>query len=80
MDRTEGLLMRRVGQLQMLGAEKEAIRKQPKHQLRSGRGCEQVPAVTANLSDPFVLNKLAKETREALERRRCARAQQRRDG
>ena len=39
-----------------------------------------MPAVTANLSDPLVLNKVAKETREALERHRCARAKQRRFG
>ncbi len=87
MDRAEGLLMRRIGQLQMLkqvaaapGAEKEQIRRRLKRRLRSGCGCEQVPAVTADLSDPLVLSEVAKETREALERHRCARAKQRRDG
>ena len=86
-DRTEGLLMRRVGQLHLLkqvaaapGAAKAALRKQLQHRLRSDCGCELAPAVTANLSDPLVLNKVAKDTREALERHRCARAKLRRDG
>ncbi len=39
-----------------------------------------MPAVTANLSDPLALNKAAKDTREALERHRCAKAKHRRDG
>ncbi len=58
MDRTEGLLMRRIGQLRALkqvaaapGAGKEKIRRQFKLRLRSGCGCELVPAATANLSD-----------------------------
>ncbi len=86
-DRTEGLLMRRIGQLQIHkqvaaapGSENETIRKQLKHRLRSGCGHEQAPAVTANLSEPLVLNNVAKETREALERHWNARAKQRTDG
>ena len=62
------------------GAEKEKIRKQLKHRLRSDCGCELVPAVTANLSHHFALNRVAKETREALERRRSAKTKHRRDG
>ena len=79
--------MRRIGQLQMLkqvaaapGSEKEKIRKQLKLRLRSDFGCELVPAVLANLSAPLVLNKVAKETREAMEPHRKAKAKHRRDG
>ena len=53
------------------------------HRLRSDCGCEQAPAVTANLSDPLwslVLNRVAKDTRHALERHRVAKAKLRRDG
>ncbi len=62
------------------GAEKEKIRRQLKLRLRGDCGCELVPAVTANLSEPSVLNKVAKEAREALEPHRSAKAKHRRYG
>jgi hypothetical protein len=59
-DRAEWLLMRRVGQLQMLkqiiagtGPVREGIRKQLKHKLRSDCECEQFPAIQDNLHDPL---------------------------
>ncbi len=87
-DRTEGLLTQRIGQLQIHkqvaaaapGAENETIRRQLKLRLCNDYGCELVSAVTANLSDPLVLKNFAKETREAAGRRRSAKAKRRRDG
>jgi hypothetical protein len=85
-DRVTGLLAQRLGQLESLkrvcnvaGAEQALIRKQLVKKLRTHRGCPQVPAITANLADPLVINSWLKQSRAALEHHRVQAACQRRD-
>ena len=86
-DRTSGLLMKRIGQLQSLarvcnlaGAEQAAIRKQLVQRLRADCACPKVPAVTANLADPLVIKSLLKKTHCDLEQHRLEAGRKRSDG
>ena len=86
-DRTSGLLMKRIGQLQSLarvcnlaGAEQAVIRKQLVRRLRADCECPKVPAVTANLADPLVIKSLLKKTHCDLEQHRLEAGRKRSDG
>ena len=87
-DRAEGLLTRRIGQLESLGrvamdtgAAQAVIRRQLVRKLRSDVQCPQVPPlVTENLLDPWVRRALIGQTKRALEQHRIAAAARRRNG
>ena len=86
-DRTEQLLVKRVGQLQTLhqvfgdnSPTKQRIRDQLKKKLRTNCRCDLVPPVRSNLNDPFVIKKALTETKVALEKYRAGRAVRRQDG
>ena len=86
-DRAEGLLIRRIGQLESLGrvamdtgAAQAVIRRQLVRKLRADVQCPQVPPVSANLLDPWVRRALIGQTKLALEQHRIAAAVRRRDG
>ena len=74
-NRTEQLLVKRVGQLQTLhqvfgdnSPTKQRIRDQLNKQLRTNCRCDLVPRVRSNLNDPFVIKMAFKETKVVLEK------------
>ena len=76
-DRAEGLLTRRIGQLESLGrvamdtgAAQAVIRKQLVRKLRADVQCPKVPPVTTNLLDPLVRKTLIAQTKRVLEQHR----------
>ena len=86
-DRAEGLLIRRIGQLESFGrvamepgAPQAVIRKQLVQKLRADVQCPQVPPVTANLLDSWARKALITQTRLALETHRVAASVRRRTG
>jgi hypothetical protein len=86
-DCAEGLLVRRIGQVESLcrvatdtGAAQAVIRRQLARKLRANVQCPQVPPATANLLDPWARKHLIAQTKAVLERHRVAAAVRRRDG
>ena len=86
-DRIEVLLMRKIGQVQMLHPvnanpepSKGAIRKALLNKLRTDVGCTVVPPVKAALEDPLLIKKVLKDTRLERKRYRCRKALGRRNG
>ena len=86
-DRTEQLLVKRVGQLKTLqqifgdtSLAKQHIRNQVKKKLRTNVRCELVPPLRGNLNDPFFVKANLQKTKDELERYRVMRAARRQDG
>ena len=86
-DRTEGLLIRRIGQLETpgrvptdTGAAQAVVRKQLVRKLRADVQCPLVPPVTANLLDPWARKHLIAQTKVVLEQYRVAASVRRRNG